>query len=385
MSNGVKEKTFVDDNGYDAVTWKVSQDTASYQIFATISKNLAELKHDGEADDKGNVRNPLFTTADGRNIPIYAYVNKDIYGDINNRYRADRYFALLPDYIRALEEIFGAYPGEALGFVFENIGDGNGGSAGWGAIETKDRPLYTFPGIINENTFVHEIIHQWFGDAVRLDQWKELWLNEGFATIGTDLFFELTDKNATFTVDDKEVPFTTTAKFKALWETKDESSIFWDTPVASINKETYLFGGPSIAYNKGALALAVLRSEIGDDAFLKTLRAWVSENKGSTGTTEKFIALAAQTSSRDLTAYADAWLYGTKKPAAFALGDNQTPADGSGTNASSNTIDNENSATDNKIDSVIITVIVIVGVAAVAAVVVLAVLRKKKSGGNKTR
>ena len=371
VSNGVKDKTFVDDLGYDAVTWKLTQDTASYQIFATISKNLLELKADGAENSSGTVTDPLFTTADGREIPIYAYVNKDIYSDINNRYKADRYFALLPEYIRDLETLFGAYPGEALGFVFENVGDGNGGSAGWGAIETRDRPLYTYPGIINENTFVHEIIHQWFGDAVRLNEWKELWLNEGFATFGTDLYFEFFDDNHTITVDGSEVDFNTTVKFKALYDSKDNNSIFWDTAVALIDKETYLFGGPSIAYNRGALALAVLREEIGDDALLKTLQSWVAENKGGTGTTEAFITLAEKTSGKDLKTFADDWLYGSEKPATFALGNGQSSGDinTSASVSDSNSADGSNNST---------TIVIVAVIVVIAAVVAFVVIKKKK-------
>lgn len=371
VSNGVKDKTFVDDLGYDAVTWKLTQDTASYQIFATISKNLIELKADGTENSSGTVTNPLFTTADGREIPVYAYVNKDIYSDINNRYKADRYFALLPEYIRDLETLFGAYPGEALGFVFENVGDGNGGSASWGAIETRDRPLYTSTGIINENTFVHEIVHQWFGDAVRLNEWKELWLNEGFATFSTDLYFEFFDDNPTITVDGSEVEFNTTVKFKALYDSKDNNSIFWDTAVALIDKETYLFGGPSIAYNKGALALAVLREEIGDDALLKTLQSWVAENKGGTGTTEAFITLAEKTSGKDLKTFADDWLYGSEKPATFALGNGQSSGDinTSASVSDSNSADGANNST---------TIVIVAVIVVIAAVVAFVVIKKKK-------
>lgn len=380
VSNGIKDKTFVDDLGYDAVIWKLTQDTASYQIFATISKNLIELKADGVENDRGTVTNTLFTTADGREIPVYAYVNKDIYSDINNRYKADRYFALLPEYIRDLETLFGAYPGEALGFVFENVGDGNGGSASWGAIETRDRPLYTSTGIINENTFVHEIVHQWFGDAVRLNEWKELWLNEGFATFGTDLYFEFFDDNPTITVDGSEVEFNTTVKFKALYDSKDNNSIFWDTAVALIDKETYLFGGPSIAYNKGALALAVLREEIGDDALLKTLQSWVAENKGGTGTTEAFIALAEKTSGKDLKTLADDWLYGSEKPATFALGNGQSSGDVNTGNSTSAPASDGNSSADTSDGSNNLTtvIVVIVAVVVIAAVVVFVVIKKKK-------
>ena len=39
---------------------------------------------------------------------------------------------------------------------------------------------------VDELTVVHELAHQWFGNAVTVAQWRDLWLAEGFAT-----YFEL--------------------------------------------------------------------------------------------------------------------------------------------------------------------------------------------------
>ena len=111
----------------------------------------------------------------GRLIPLYIYVNNDLYKA--NRYKIDRFIGLLPSYIKALESKFGAYQGESLGFILENVGDSHGEAAFLGAIETKDRPFFTTKTVVSENTFVHEFVHQWYGDAVRIENWDSLWLD----------------------------------------------------------------------------------------------------------------------------------------------------------------------------------------------------------------
>ena len=56
------------------------------------------------------------------------------------------------------------------------------------AYETQTRSFFGTPA--SEQMLAHEIAHQWFGDLVSLDEWKESWLKEGFATYSAALWFE---------------------------------------------------------------------------------------------------------------------------------------------------------------------------------------------------
>lgn len=309
ISNGVRTAiNEMDDDGENYTQWEVKQDTAGYQIFATFSKNIVMLGRAVGRDGKEVL--DYYKTKDERSIPIFCYVNADTYA--KNRNKVDKYFGQLPKYISTLEKAFGAYPGESLGFIFEDVGNGKPGnakeSASWGAIECKDRPYYTYPDLVGENTFVHELVHQWFGDAVRLGDWESLWLNEGFATFGSDLYYDLVGGQGS-----------SYDKWLALYNKCGTNSQIWKIAPAALPNESDMFGGAKSAYNRGAMALAVLRHDLGDAKFYEGLQSWITSNQGQAKTTADFVAHMQTVSGKDLSKWNQVWLQESAKPAAFTL------------------------------------------------------------------
>jgi aminopeptidase N len=193
--------------------------------------------------------------------------------------------------------VLGPYPFEAHGGVATSP-DGIGF-----ALETQTRPIYASAfWATGSNTYViaHENAHQWFGDSVGVAAWRNIWLNEGFASYVEWLWSQ------------KQGEGTAQELFDFTYDIYPADDPFWQVIVADPGKGNEFNGA---VYDRGAMALHQIRLVMGDDAFFKTLRTWTATKKYGNGTIEQFQALAEKLSGKDLDSVFQTWLFTPGKPA----------------------------------------------------------------------
>jgi aminopeptidase N len=271
VSNGVlKEKKAAAKAGFTTWTWVESMPMAPYLATMVIGTyRVSEGTHDG--------------------LPVFTAVHTSLPSSV------DATLARTPEVIDFLETAFGPYPFDAMGGIAINDNRIRF------ALENQTRPIYAsafFSGGGDASwVLAHELAHQWFGDSVSLEAWKEIWLNEGFASYAEWLWEEHLGGD------------TAQSSFEQSYQSV--SSPLWQVPPGDPGKDD-LFDRS--VYTRGAMTLHALRVTVGDDAFFKILKTWAEEQKNGNATTEEFIALSEKLSGKELNELFDAWLYQKGRP-----------------------------------------------------------------------
>ncbi|HEY0636717.1 MAG TPA: M1 family metallopeptidase [Pseudonocardiaceae bacterium] len=200
-----------------------------------------------------------------------------------------------PEIVDFLSGVLGPYPFESQGGVVPVFGPGF-------ALETQTRSVYDrqfFRRGSNTYVVVHENAHQWFGDSVSVRSWRDIWLNEGFATYLEWMWSEVIGEGTAQEVFEFEYAF------------RPVESTFWQVLPGDPGPNR-IFN--SAVYDRGAMTVHALRLAVGDEAFLSILRTWVAEQRFGNGTIEQFMALSERISGQDLDALFRTWLFTAGRP-----------------------------------------------------------------------
>jgi len=255
--------------GWTTFVWNATDPMASYLSTASI----------GDYD--------LRFSKGPNGLPIIDAIDRDLLPE------ADDGLARTSEIIAYFNGVFGRYPFTSFGAIIDDDED-----AGY-ALETQTRPIYS--GAPDELTVAHELAHQWFGNSVSPELWKEIWLNEGFATYAEWLW------------EEHNGGATAAEQFDTLYA-RPASNALWAYKVADPGAENLFVGA---VYNRGAMTLQALREKIGDRTFFGVLKAWYLLHRNGTVGTHDLIRLAELASHQELSPFFETWLYTTGKPTSW--------------------------------------------------------------------
>lgn len=271
-SNGilVSEKTF---GSRRVMHWKHRYPIAAYLVAIAVT-NYTDYTDFAEISS-------------GKEFPVVHFV----YPEYLDKIRPNT--AVTLEAMRLFNSLFGDYP-----FSDEKYGHAQ---FGWGG--GMEHQTMSFMGSFGFELIVHELAHQWFGNYVTLGSWKDIWLNEGFASYATGLAYE-------HLLDGFWWPRWKSMNVERI-VSQPGGSVFVDD-TTSVSR---IFNG-RLSYSKGAYLLHMLRWMLGDEIFFQAIRKYLSDPEVAYGfashrkVEEHFEAAAG----RSLRNFFDQWYYGEGFP-----------------------------------------------------------------------
>ncbi len=266
VSNGVLVNTILNGNR-KTFLWKTYYPISTYLISIYSSKydNFSDIYV--SQDEKDSMK-----------IQYYAFPEHLEYAKVD--------FKDHPKMIKFFSETFGEYPfiKEKYGvaeFLWQLGAMENQTITGIGSNFVRGRRFFN-------DIYVHELAHSWFGDAVGPKTWKDIWLNEGFATYCEALYDE-------HNYGEKALRSSMLSKYQD------------DFRGTLYNPGSNLFN--STVYDKGAWVLHMLRHDVGDSIFFKILRTYYNQYKYKNASTKDFKNVCEKISDKNLDKFFEQWVY----------------------------------------------------------------------------
>ena len=198
-------------------------------------------------------------------------------------------------------EFFDEYVGP---FAYEKLANVTSPASG-GGMEAATAIMYGENSVTGDrsvrwrNVIIHEVAHQWFGNAVTEADWDHVWLSEGFATYFTLLFREHAYGRDDFVDGLKGAA----ERVFAQYDQDPDYRIVHD----NLDDMSRVTSGAT--YQKGAWVLHMLRKRMGDGPFWAGIQAYYAAHLNGSATTDDFRRAMEQASGENLEAFFRQWLY----------------------------------------------------------------------------
>ncbi len=150
----------------------------------------------------------------------------------------------------------------------------------------------------------HELAHQWFGDLLTCRDWAHAWLNEGFATYFEAVWLESELGYDEYLYD----AFGCAARYL------DEDAERYRRPIVCNTYRDPIEIFDRHLYEKGAGVLHMLRGELGDARFWRSIRTYVERNAQRNVETIDLIRAIEEATGRNLRAFFDQWVFRSGHP-----------------------------------------------------------------------
>ena len=145
---------------------------------------------------------------------------------------------------------------------------------------------------------VHEVAHQWWGNAVTEKDWDDVWLSEGFATYFTHLYTEQFEGRDAFVRGLRADVQTILGAQKAAPE----------QPIIHRNLADMSKVLNRLVYQKAGWVLHMLRGTIGTEKFWIGIRDYYSRYRNQNASTDDFRQVMERASGMPLSWFFDQWL-----------------------------------------------------------------------------
>ncbi|MBN1446841.1 MAG: T9SS type A sorting domain-containing protein [Bacteroidetes bacterium] len=266
---GVLAERSATGDGFTAFRWVESHPTATYLFTYAISDYAI-------VQDEWN------------GIPMVYYVPRA------DSARAVGFFSTVPSMMDAFTSRFGAYPFDKVGYCVTPIG----------SMEHQTMISYAaqlFNGREHAGiTAAHELAHMWWGDMVTCRDFRDAWLNEGFAVFSEMLYTEHLDGEEAYLEYVRE-----TAQQYRVNDARNEG-VF---PLFDFPRRLPSSNYPGTIYHKGGVVMAMLRDVMGDEAFFDGLRAYGQRHAYDNATSQDLEDVMEEYHGAQLDWFFDQWVY----------------------------------------------------------------------------